>query len=95
MDLLLHLSSREGLGIARPLAAACDRAGIAWGCFVTNDGVEALSDAAFLDLLGRAHRAVVCEHSWGRFGTGDSPIERGSQTVNSGLMAEAQRVVSL
>ena len=46
--------------------------------------------------VGGAARAVVCEESWHRF-CPDSPcpVELGSQTVNSALMGEAQRVVSL
>jgi hypothetical protein len=39
---------------------------------------------------------VVCEESWHRFCPGSAcPVELGSQTVNSALVGEAQRVVSL
>jgi len=39
---------------------------------------------------------VVCEESWHRFCPSlDCPVEYGSQTINSGLMAKAVRVVAL
>jgi hypothetical protein len=39
---------------------------------------------------------VVCEESWHRFCSGlDCPVENGSQTINSALMAEAEKVVAL
>jgi len=46
--------------------------------------------------LEQASRAVACTESWRRF-RGDAPcsVESGSQTVNSALMGEARRVVSL
>ena len=48
-----------------------------------------------LRTLGDA-RAVVCEESWHRFcGKASCPVELGSQTVNSALMGEAKKVVSL
>jgi hypothetical protein len=96
MDLLLHISTADGLRVAEPLAAACDRAGIAWGCFLTGEGVTALGDGGFLAHLTKAQRAVVCEHSWQHhMADRQCPVELGSQTINCQLMAEAARVVSL
>lgn len=96
MEILLHISTAEAGPVARPLAEACRRAGIAWGCFLTNDGVRLLDDAGFAAALGGAARAAVCEHSWQAHMPGrDCPVELGSQTVNSALMAEAAKVVSL
>jgi hypothetical protein len=78
------------------LSAACERAGIEWGCFFTGEGVTALGESAFLVRLQKAQRAVVCEHSWQHHMAGsDCPVELGSQTINCQLMAEAARVVSL
>ncbi len=96
MDVMLHVSSEDSAAIALSLARACGRAGIKWGCFLTNDGVKVLGDGAFVDALGSAERAAVCEHSWHlKMGDADCPIETGSQTVNSAMMAEAERVISL
>ena len=96
MDVLLHISAAKAAAIAGPLARALDRSGAAWGCFLTNDGVRALEDAGFATAIRGAARAVVCEHSWDLHGGGgDCPVELGSQTVNSALMEDAARVVSL
>ncbi|MFA7428686.1 MAG: hypothetical protein WCZ23_00865 [Rhodospirillaceae bacterium] len=96
MDVLLHVTSADALPVVLPLAEALGRAGATWGCFVTNDGVRVLGDAAFVAALGSATRAAVCEHSWDLHMAGrDCPVERGSQTVNSALMGQAARVVSL
>lgn len=96
MEILMHLSSLDGVRTAAALGRACARAGVSWGCFFTNDGVRALSDADFVLALGAAARAVVCKHSW-HLHMGDAPCvaELGSQTVNSALLGEARHVISL
>ena len=97
MEIMLHVTTREAGGLAIPLMRALGRANIDWACFVTNDGAELLADSAFVAALGSAGRTVVCEHSWEAGGGSPEtcPIERGSQTINSTMMAEADRVVSL
>lgn len=96
MDLLLHVSSADALPIALPLARALTRRNLAWGCFLTNDGVRLLDDARFVEALATSVKAAVCEHSWDRYMPGcDCPLERGSQTLNSALMGEAARTLSL
>mgnify|MGYP001140466898 CR=1 FL=1 len=96
MDVLLHITAADSLPMALPLARALTRRGAAWGCFLTNDGVRVLDDDAFAEALGQSARAAVCEHSWDHHMAGhDCPVERGSQTLNSALMGEAARVVSL
>lgn len=96
MDLMLHVSSADAARIVGPLAAACARAGIAWGCFFTNDGVRVLADASLVAGLAGAAKTVVCEHSWHHYmGDAECPVELGSQTANSAMMAEAERVVGL
>ncbi len=92
----LHVATPEGGPIAAALARACARAGKSWSCFLTNDGVRALADPAIVAALKPGVRAVVCEHSWHQhMGGAACPLELGSQTVNSALMAEAGRVVSV
>lgn len=96
MDVLLHIANPAAARIAAPLGRALTDRGASWGCFLTNDGVRAFDDAAFAAAVGSAERVCVCEHSWDQHMAGrQCPAERGSQTVNSALMAEARRVVSL
>ncbi len=97
MEVMVHVTSRKAGFIAVPIMRALGRGSIDWACFVTNDGAELLRQPAFLEALGTAGRAVVCEHSWEQSGgNADScPMERGSQTINSTMMADAERLVSL
>ncbi len=96
MKILFHVATEGGARFLLPLALACRRAGHAFGVFLTHDGVRGLNDARLQSALQDAARAVVCEESWHRFCAGaPCPVELGSQTVNSALTGEAQRVVSL
>ncbi|MDQ2089745.1 hypothetical protein [Marimonas arenosa] len=96
MDVLLHVTTPEAAGIAAGLGRALTARGAAWGCFLTNDGVKAIADRGFAEACKGAARVAVCEHSWDLHMAGrDCPAELGSQTVNSLMMAEATRVVSL
>jgi len=96
MDVLLHITTPDAARLAAPLARALTAKGATWGCFLTNDGVRNLDDGDFSALLAKAARVAVCEHSWDLHMPGRAcPVERGSQTINSALMAEAGRVVSL
>ena len=93
---LLHISHAGAASIADPLGRALSRRGISWTCFLTSDGVRTLDDPRFAATLAGARRAVVCEHSWAlHMGERTPPVERGSQTTNSGLIADADRIVSL
>ena len=95
MDVLLVLSARDSGPTVTGLVRALDRAGAHWECFITNDGVELLNRPEFLAAIAGSARAVACEHSWDIHGSGDCPVERGSQTIHSSMMGEASRVVSL
>ncbi len=97
MEIMVHISSGDGIAVAAPLMRALTRAKVAWGCFLTNDGVRLLDDDGIIEALGGAARAVVCERSWEKAGgaAADCPVERGSQTINSAMMAETRRLVSL
>lgn len=96
MDVLLHVTTPGAARLAVPLVRALTAKGATWACFLTNDGVRSLDDADFAAALVTAARAAVCERSWDLHMPGRiCPVERGSQTVNSALMAEARRVVSL
>lgn len=96
MELMLHVTSGDAAPLLLPLARACGRAGVAWGCFFTNDGVRVLADTAVVAALATAEKAMVCEHSWQHhMGAAAAPVALASQTANSAMMAEARRVVSL
>jgi len=96
MDVLLHLTTPNAVHVAAPLGRALTEKGAQWGCFLTNDGVKALDDTDFMAAIEGAARVAVCEHSWDLHMDGhDCPVEKGSQTINSALMAEAAKVVSL
>lgn len=95
MNLLFHVSTRDGGSLLQPLALAAKRANASFAAFFTHEGVLGLREAGLVAALAGA-RAVVCEESWHRFCPGsDCPVESGSQTINSALMAEAERVVAL
>lgn len=96
MNILFHISTAAGGALLLPLAQAADRAGASFAAFFTHEGVMGLNDARLVAALSGAERAVVCEESWHRFCPGrDCPVENGSQTINSALMGEAERVVCL
>ncbi|MEW6133682.1 MAG: hypothetical protein AB1591_11050 [Pseudomonadota bacterium] len=95
IDLLFHVSHRDAGRYLFPLLAAARRRSITVACFFTFDGTLVAADPRLKEVLGGS-RAVMCEESWHRFRPGEPcPVEAGSQTVNSALMAEAKRVVSL
>ncbi|PHS79490.1 MAG: hypothetical protein COB59_01455 [Rhodospirillaceae bacterium] len=96
MDILFHLTTEASRSLLIGFGAACQQNKVSWGCFFTNDGVKVLEDKTVLAVLENAEKTVVCEHSWDRFmGEATSPVKLGSQTINSAMMAEARRVVSL
>ncbi len=96
MDVLLHITTPKAAAIASALGRAFNARGASWACFLTNDGVKVLDDDAFNAARTGAVRSAVCKKSWDlHMQNCDCPVERGSQTVNSELMAEAVRVVSL
>lgn len=96
MNILFHVSTAAGGQLLQPLALAAHRAGASFAAFFTHEGVLGLRDPGLLAALGGAERAVVCEESWHRYCPQmPCPVEEGSQTINSALMGEAERVVSL
>lgn len=96
MNILFHVSTAPGGALLLPLAQAASRVGASFGAFFTHEGVIGLKDGGLVAALAAAERAVVCEESWHRFCPGiDCPVELGSQTSNSILMGEADKVVGL
>lgn len=95
IDILFHVSTADGAHYLAPLARACRRRGRPFAAFFTHEGVRGLPSADLQAALEGA-RVVVCEKSWRRFRAEvPCPAELGSQTVNSALMGDSRRVVSL
>lgn len=96
MDILFHVTTHGGGQLLASLAQAATRAQYQFGVFFTHEGVLGLKDEALQSALVGATKAVVCEESWHRFcHDAHCPVEMGSQTSNSAMMGEAERVVSL
>jgi hypothetical protein len=96
IDALIVITTRNSGKIAIPLMHGLSRAGINWCCFFTNDGVELIKNNDCQEAVKLAQRVVVCEHSWDTLTNGtDCHAEMGSQTINSTMMTEALRVISL
>jgi len=96
MKILFVVSNPKSKEALLGLTEACTRRKQAFLCFFTGDGVEILSDLQVVETLGNAERAVVCEHSWGKYFTGQQPpIEEGSQTDHSAMVSKVEKVVSL
>ena len=96
MDLLILVSNPGSKPILLPLAQACTRKGINWSVFFTNDGVSMLGDEKLVERLGSTSQAIVCHESWDKFMSEQTcPLELGSQTNNSAMLADAKRVLGL
>lgn len=95
MKLLFHVTTAGGGELLLPLVQAAKRTNASFAAFFTHEGALGLRSPALVTAL-EGTRAVVCEESWHRFCPGnDCPVENGSQTINSALMAEADKVVAL
>ena len=96
LDLLLIISTPDSARVLLPLAGACQRRGLRWSCFFTNDGVRVLEDPAMVHSIRCADDLIACEHSWARFEGGTPcPVTLGSQTNNSALVGRAAKVIGL
>ena len=96
MTILLEVSSSDAASVLVPLARACDRNAVAWNCFFTGDGVKTLARDDVLEAAVWAAKAAACEVSWERYmGDQPCPVEIGSQTNNSAMVGDADKIVSL
>ena len=96
MDLLIIISNPKSKPILLPLAQACTSEGINWAVFFTNDGVSMLGDEKLVKALCSTSQAIVCHESWDKFMSEKTcPLELGSQTNNSAMLADAIRVLGL
>jgi hypothetical protein len=99
MKLLIIISTSQSAFLASSLISACERASVSWAVFFTNDGVRTLADTLFISLLNNARYAVAkvsCHESWQtHMGDAPCPVEEGSQTNNSAMAANADKIISL
>ena len=96
MDVLFEVTSEGAAAVLVPLASACDRAGVTWGCFFTGDGVLSFSNKDVTEAVKTATTAITCEVSWQlHMGERACPVALGSQTINSALVGDADKVISL
>lgn len=96
MHVLFIVSTPDAGRLLAPLTAACRRRGTSWSCFFTSDGVRVLADDLSHDAVRHADQAVACEHSWERYqGDARCPVTLGSQTNNSAMVSEANKVIGL
>jgi len=96
MKILFEVTSGDAACVLVPLARACDRNAVTWSCFFTGDGVKTLARDDVIATIAEATRAAACEVSWERYmGDQPCPVEIGSQTNNSALVGDADKIVSL
>lgn len=96
MNILFEVTSADAANILAPLARACDRNTLSYGCFFTGDGVKALDNDDVLTCIKGAVKAAACEVSWERYmGEKNCPVEIGSQTNNSAMVGETDKIISL
>ncbi len=96
MMILFEVSSGDAASVLVPLARACDRNTVTWSCFFTGGGVKTLARDDVLATVAGAVKAMACEVSWERhMGNQSCPVEIGSQTNNSAMIGEIDKVISL
>jgi hypothetical protein len=96
MNILFEVTSREAASVLLPLVRACDRNAVTWSCFFTGDGVKILARDDVLATVTGAASAAACEVSWERYmGDEPCPVEIGSQTNNSAMVGDNDKVISL
>ena len=96
MKFLFEITSKDAAKILVPMASACNRAGISWSCFFTGEGVLCLSNEEANKVIKTATLAIVCEISWEtHIGETTCPVKLGSQTNNSEIVGDCDKIISL
>ncbi len=96
MNILFEVTSGDAARVLVPMARACDRNAVAWSCFFSGDGVKNLARDDVLATVTGATKAVACDVSWERYmGDASCPVEIGSQTNNSAMVGDFDKIVSL
>ena len=96
MNILLVISHNNLENFLHPLLEKFNEREIKFSCFFTGTGVLNLTDSKLLKVLDISSKAIVCHQSWEKyFPEKKSPIEEGSQTNLSEMIAGDFKVVSL
>ena len=96
MNILLVISHEDLENFLQPLLEKFNERKINFSCFFTGIGVLNLSDSKLLNVLNNSAKAIVCHQSWEKyFPEKKSPIEEGSQTNLSEIIAGDYKVFSL
>lgn len=96
MKILFEVTSDNAASVLVPMARACDRNAVTWSCFFTGDGVKTLARDDVRATIAGAAKAAACEVSWERYmGDQPCPVEIGSQTNNSAMVGDVDKIVSL
>ena len=96
MNLLLIVSHKNLEAFLCPFISQLVERGIQFQCFFTGEGVLNLEQSELIDLLKKSSSSVVCHQSWQKFfNKTSSPINEGSQTNLSEMIADQVKVVSL
>jgi len=96
MKIMFEVSCVDSANLLVPLARACDRNAVTWSCFFTGDGVKTLARDDVVAMVVGATKATACEVSWERhMGDQPCPVEIGSQTNNSAMVGDNDKVISL
>ena len=96
MNILLVISHNNLENFLHPLLEKFNEREIKFSCFFTGTGVLNLTDSKLLKVLDISSKAIVCHQSWNKyFPEKKSPIEEGSQTNLSEMIAGDYKVLSL
>lgn len=96
MNILLVISHNDLEKFLQPLLEKFNERKINFSCFFTGTGVLNLTDSKLLKILNISSKAIVCHQSWEKyFPEKKSPIEEGSQTNLSEMIAGDYKVFSL
>jgi hypothetical protein len=96
MNILLVISHADLENFLHPLLEKLNEREINFSCFFTGTGVLNLSNSKLLKSLNNSSKAIVCHQSWEKyFPKKKSPIEEGSQTNLSEMIAGDYKVFSL
>jgi len=96
MNILLVISHNNLENFLHPLLEKFNEREIKFSCLSTGTGVLNLTDSKVLKVLDISSKAIVCHQSWNKyFPEKKSPIEEGSQTNLSEMIAGDYKVFSL
>jgi len=96
VNLLLIISHKNLELFLNPFLSKLIENEINFQCFFTGSGVLNLEEKKLITLLEKSSSSIVCHQSWQKFfKEKQSPIDEGSQTNLSEMIAKEVKVISL